>query len=76
MQTQGPLSAEIVDKLGVISFIMMTTLIMVCILIGFYAVIDSYSTPQPNWQAACIEAGGVPVQLGSDQFDCKVLEKT
>lgn len=62
-------SAELVDRIGLASFYTMSTLTFVCIAIGFFAVYDSYR--QPSWQQACITQGGVPVQLGKSQFDCK-----
>lgn len=71
---QTTVSSEIVDRIGVASFFAMSALIIVCIGIGFFAVYDKFKTP--NWQQACIQAGGVPVQLGKQQFDCKVLEKS
>ncbi len=69
--TSQTMSAEIVDKLGVASFIAMSVLIFICISIGMFAVYDSYR--QPNWQQACIQAGGVPIQLSKSSFDCKEM---
>lgn len=62
-------SAEIVDRIGLASFYSMSTLILVCIAFGFFAVYDSYK--QPTWQEACITQGGIPIQKGKLQFDCK-----
>jgi hypothetical protein len=50
-------------------FVVMTSLIIICIAFGFYAVIDQFK--QPNWKEACIAQGGVPVQLEKSYFDCK-----
>ena len=36
-------TSELVEKLGLASFVVMSTLTVVCILIGFYAVFDTYS---------------------------------
>jgi len=63
------MSQQIVEKLGFWSFIVMTTLILVCIAFGFWAVYQAAQTP--DWQTACIQAGGVPVQLEKHYFDCK-----
>ena len=65
------MSADIVDKLGVATFIAMSVLTVSCILIGMFAVYDSYK--KPDWKDACIQAGGVPVQLAKSSFDCKLL---
>ena len=71
MDISEPLSAQLIDRLGVASFIAMRSLIFVCILIGFIAVYTKYK--QPSWEDACIKAGGVPVQIAKQSFDCKVL---
>ena len=36
-------TSELVERLGLALFAVMSTLILVCILIGFYAVYDAYS---------------------------------
>lgn len=36
-------TSELVEKLGLASFAVMSTLTIVCVLIGFYAVFDAYS---------------------------------
>lgn len=64
-------SSEIVDRIGVASFAAMSALIIVCIGIGFFAVYEKFSTP--NWKQACIEAGGVPIQIAKSSFDCKEM---
>jgi hypothetical protein len=64
-------SQEIVDKVGVASFFAMSTLILFCIGVGFFAVFEKFN--QPNWKEACIENGGVPVQIAKSTFDCKVI---
>ena len=67
-----PMTAQLIDKLGLASFIAMSTLIVVCIAIGMIGV---YVKQQElSWQQACIQAGGVPVQLDTNSFDCKVLQ--
>lgn len=62
-------SKELVDRIGVASFFAMSALIIVCIGIGFFAVFEKFN--QPNWKEACIDRGGVPVQIGKSVFDCK-----
>lgn len=64
-------SAEIVDRIGVASFAAMSALIIVCIGIGFFAVYNKFN--EPNWKQACINAGGVPVQIAKSSFDCKKM---
>lgn len=64
-------SQEIVDKVGVASFFAMSALILFCIGVGFFAVFEKFN--QPNWKEACIENGGVPVQIAKSTFDCKVI---
>jgi hypothetical protein len=63
------INAEIVQRIGFYSFVIMSSLIVICIGFGFYAVIDKYK--QPDWAEVCIEKGGVPVQLEKSYFDCK-----
>lgn len=63
------INAEIVQRIGFYSFVTMSSLIVICIGFGFYAVIDKYK--QPDWAEVCIEKGGVPVQLEKSYFDCK-----
>lgn len=65
------ISAQVVQKLGFYMFVVMTSLIVICIAFGFYAVIDKYK--QPNWQEVCIAKGGVPIQLEKSFFDCKKM---
>jgi hypothetical protein len=38
-------TSELVERLGLAFFATMTMLILVCIMIGFYAVYESYSKP-------------------------------
>lgn len=64
-------SAQVVDKIGVASFAAMSSLIIVCIGIGFAAVYTKFA--EPTWEEACIQAGGVPVQLAKQSYDCKKL---
>ena len=40
------ITSELVERLGLACFAAMSTLILVCILIGFYAVYDAYSEPR------------------------------
>ena len=68
-----PVSAKIVQKLGFVSFITMSSLIIICIMFGFYAVVQQAKVKPVDWKQACVQAGGVPVQLGQDHYDCKVL---
>ena len=68
-----PVSARIVQKLGFISFVTMSSLIVVCIMFGFYAVVQQAKIKPVDWKQACVQAGGVPVKLGKDYYDCKVL---
>lgn len=63
------ISAQVVQKLGFYMFVVMTSLLIICIGFGFYAVIDKFK--EPNWKEACLEKGGVPVQLDRSIFDCK-----
>lgn len=63
------INAEILQRIGFYSFVTMSSLIVICIGFGFYAVIDKYK--QPDWAEVCIEKGGVPVQLEKSYFDCK-----
>ena len=63
------ISAQVVQKLGFYMFVIMTSLLIICIGFGFYAVIDKFK--EPNWKEACLEKGGVPVQLDKLMFDCK-----
>lgn len=63
------ISAQIVQRIGYYAFVVMTSLLLICIAFGFYAVIEKFQ--QPNWQEACIAKGGVPVQLARSSFDCK-----
>jgi hypothetical protein len=63
------ISAQVVQKLGFYMFVIMTSLLIICIGFGFYAVIDKFK--EPNWKEACLEKGGVPVQLDKSMFDCK-----
>jgi hypothetical protein len=63
------ISAQVVERIGFYAFVVMTSLILICIAFGFYAVIDKYK--QPTWTEACIAKGGVPVQLEKSMFDCK-----
>ena len=62
-------NAEIVQRIGFYSFATMSSLIVICIGFGFYAVIDKFK--QPSWSEVCIAKGGVPVQLEKSYFDCK-----
>jgi len=62
-------SAQMVERFGYYAFVVMTSLLLICIAFGFYAVIDKFQ--EPNWKQACIEKGGVPVQLARSSFDCK-----
>ncbi len=39
-------TSELVEKLGLAFFATMSMLILVCIMIGFYAVYDAYSQPR------------------------------
>ncbi len=39
-------TSELVERLGLAFFTVMSTLILVCIMIGFYAVYDAYSEPR------------------------------
>ena len=71
-----PVSARIVQKLGFISFVTMSSLIVVCIMFGFYAVVQQAKIKPVDWKQACVQAGGVPVKLGEDYYDCKVLAAT
>ena len=63
------ISAQVVQNLGFYMFVVMTSLIIICIGFGFYAVIDQFK--QPTWQEACIAKGGVPIQLEKSTYDCK-----
>ena len=63
------MTSEIVERIGFYAFVVMTSLILICIAFGFYAVIDKYK--QPSWAEVCIANGGVPVQLEKSTFDCK-----
>ena len=63
------ISAQVVQKLGFYMFVVMTSLLIICIAFGFYAVLDQFK--QPNWQEACIAQGGVPVQIEKSTYDCK-----
>ncbi len=65
------ISAQVVQKLGFYMFVVMTSLIVICIAFGFYAVIDKYK--QPSWKEVCIAKGGVPIQLEKSFFDCKKM---
>ena len=69
--TDASFSAELVDKIGVATFYAMSTLIVFCIAIGMFAVYTKYN--QPNWADACIAAGGVPLQVGKQSYDCKKI---
>lgn len=66
-------SSRMVQKLGFGSFVVMSSLIVVCIMFGFYSVVQQAKAKPVDWKVACVEAGGVPVQLGEDYYDCKVL---
>ena len=68
-----PMTAQLIDKLGLASFVAMSTLIIVCIGIGMVGVY--LKQQESTWQQACIQAGGVPIQLDTNSFDCKVLDK-
>ena len=63
------MTSEVVERIGFYAFVVMTSLILICIAFGFYAVIDKYK--QPNWSEVCIAKGGVPVKLEKSLFDCK-----
>ena len=65
-------SAEVVDKLGVMSFIVMTSLIFFCILVGFVGVYSKFN--EKTWDQACIHAGGVPLQISKQSYDCKIIK--
>ena len=65
------ISAQVVQKLGFYMFVVMTSLILICIAFGFYAVITKFK--EPTWKEACIAQGGVPVQLEKSVFDCKKM---
>ena len=65
------ISAQVVQKLGFYMFVAMTSLILICIAFGFYAVITKFK--EPTWKEACIAQGGVPVQLEKSVFDCKKM---
>ena len=67
--TSQQMTAELVERIGFMSFVAMSLLILVCIVFGFFAVYTKFSTP--NWQQACINAGGVPVQIQQATYDCK-----
>ncbi len=62
-------NAKLVQRIGFYSFATMSSLIIICIAFGFYAVIEKFN--EPNWKEICIEKGGVPVQLARSSFDCK-----
>jgi hypothetical protein len=64
-----PMTSQLIDKLGLASFVTMSLLTVVCIGIGFFAVFQASN--EMTWQQACIAKGGVPVQLAQYQFDCK-----
>lgn len=38
-------TSELVERLGLVFFATMSILILICIMIGFYAVYDAYSKP-------------------------------
>lgn len=63
------MSAKLVDKLGFISFLVMSTLILFCIVIGIFAVHQQWK--RPTWEQICIEKGGVPIRLEKYSYDCK-----
>ena len=63
------ISTQVVQKLGFYMFVVMTSLLIICIAFGFYAVIEKFQ--EPNWKEACIAQGGVPVQIAKSTFDCK-----
>ena len=48
-------TSELVERLGLAFFAAMSTLILICIMIGFYAVYESYSEPK--------KCEGAPVAL-------------
>jgi len=64
-------SAEVVQRIGFYSFATMSSLIVICIAFGFYAVLQKFN--EPSWKEACITNGGVPVQIAKSTFDCKVI---
>lgn len=64
-----PMTSQLIDKLGLASFVTMSLLIVVCIGIGFFAVFQKSN--ELTWQQACIQKGGVPIQIAQYQFDCK-----
>jgi len=42
------ISAQVVQKLGFYMFVVMTSLMVICIAFGFYAVIQKFN--EPNWK--------------------------